>query len=46
MRRAPKRRKVLGQGIQLYVARPGESWEKKQLGMYADKRGVYVHHDG
>jgi len=44
--RAPKRRYVLEQGIQLRVARPGESWEKKQLGRYADKRGVYVHHDG
>jgi hypothetical protein len=31
-------------GIELTVANDGDEWSKSQLGVYADKKGVYIHH--
>jgi len=40
----PLKAEIVNGGFQVKVASEGESWEKGQLGDYADKRGVYVHH--
>ena len=35
---------ILSGGFVVRPAKSGESWSKSQLGDYADKRGVYIHH--
>ena len=40
----PTKAQILGGGFLVSIARVGEPWSKKQLGAYATKRGVYVHH--
>jgi len=40
----PTRAQILSGGFKVAIARPGAKWSKSQLGDYADKRGVYVHH--
>jgi excinuclease UvrABC nuclease subunit len=35
---------VLSKGVLVKLAPKGETWVKSQLGTYADKSGVYIHH--
>ncbi|MFZ4439327.1 MAG: hypothetical protein ACOYOS_12930 [Syntrophales bacterium] len=35
---------INGLGVVVSAARNGEPWSKSQLGQYADKSGVYIHH--
>jgi hypothetical protein len=40
----PTRAQILSGGFEVAVAPSGHKWLKGQLGDYADKRGVYIHH--
>jgi len=40
----PIKADIVGGGFKVRVAPKGESWEKGQLGDYADRKGVYIHH--
>src|SRR5205823_2097189 len=40
----PTKAQIISGGFTVKVAPDGKSWKKKQLGAYADRRGVYVHH--
>ena len=40
----PPKSDIINGGVVLSVARNDESWSKLQLGQYADKSGVYIHH--
>jgi len=40
----PIKADIINGGFVVSVAKEGESWSKSQLGHYADKSGVYIHH--
>ena len=40
----PLKAQIINGGFSLAVAPSGKSWSKSQLGDYADRKGVYVHH--
>jgi hypothetical protein len=40
----PTKADIVNGGFEVKVARNQRSWKKSQLGNYADKKGVYVHH--
>src|SRR5260370_33314433 len=40
----PTKAQILGGGFEIHVAKAGESWSKAQLGVYADSKGIYIHH--
>ncbi len=40
----PTKAQILSGGFVVSVAKRGEPWSKAQLGDYANRRGVYVHH--
>jgi hypothetical protein len=40
----PIKADITGGGSEVNVSAEGESWQKGQLGDYADRRGVYIHH--
>lgn len=40
----PIKADIVNGGFVVSVANKGESWSKTQLGHYADKSGVYIHH--
>lgn len=40
----PSKEEIFSKGIFVKIAQAKESWEKSQLGDYADQRGVYIHH--
>jgi len=40
----PEKSEILKGGIPVSVDSNGKGWSKKQLGDYANKSGVYVHH--
>ena len=40
----PTKADIINGGFVVSVAAEGESWSKSQLGHYADKSGVYIHH--
>lgn len=40
----PIKADIVFQGFPIIVAPTGTSWTKDQLGDYADKSGVYIHH--
>lgn len=35
---------IINGGFEIKIAKEGESWKKEQLGDYADRSGVYIHH--
>jgi len=42
----PIKADIVNSGFHVRVAEKGKSWSKGQLGDYADKKGVYIHHSG
>ena len=40
----PIKADIVNGGFVVSVANEGDSWSKSQLGHYADKSGVYIHH--
>lgn len=40
----PIKADIVYQGFPITTAPPGTTWKKNQLGDYADKSGVYIHH--
>ena len=42
----PIKADIVNSGFLVQVAGKGKSWFKSQLGDYADKKGVYIHHSG
>ena len=40
----PTKAQIISGGFEVHVAATGASWSKSQLGDYADKKGVYIHH--
>ena len=40
----PLKSDIVNSGFVVSVARDGKSWSKSQLGQYANKSGVYIHH--
>jgi len=40
----PTKAQIVNGGFEVHVATPGTSWSKTQLGDYADRKGVYIHH--
>ncbi len=40
----PTKAQIVNGGFPVKVAKAGEKWSKGQVGDYADKRGVYIHH--
>ena len=40
----PTKSQIVNGGFEVKVAPKGTSWSKLQLGDYADKSGVYIHH--
>lgn len=42
----PTKAQIINGGFEVHVAKAGTSWSKSQLGDYADRRGVYIHHAG
>ena len=42
----PIKADIINSGFLVQVAGKGNSWSKSQLGDYADKKGVYIHHSG
>ena len=40
----PTAAQIVNGGFEMSVARKNESWKKGQLGDYANRSGVYVHH--
>jgi excinuclease UvrABC nuclease subunit len=42
--RIPLKADIVFQGIELRTAKAGDTWTKNQLGEYANRSGVYIHH--
>jgi len=42
----PLKADIVNSGFQVHISEKGKSWSKGQLGDYADKKGVYIHHSG
>jgi excinuclease UvrABC nuclease subunit len=42
--RIPLKADIVFQGIELKTAKAGDTWTKSQLGEYANRSGVYIHH--
>lgn len=42
----PGKEDILSKGHLMVVSPKGSEWRKSSLGEYADKRGVYIHHNG
>ena len=40
----PIKADIVNGGFEVAIARQGEQWLRAQLGDYADRRGVYIHH--
>ncbi len=40
----PLKADIVNGGFEVSIATDGDSWSKSQLGHYANKSGVYVHH--
>lgn len=40
----PTKAQIINGGFEIRVAKKGASWSKAQLGDYADRKGVYIHH--
>jgi hypothetical protein len=40
----PTRAQIVNNGFALSVASANQEWKKEQLGDYADRSGVYIHH--
>jgi hypothetical protein len=40
----PLRADIINGGFEVVVAGEGKSWSKSQLGAYADKSSIYLHH--
>ena len=40
----PTKAQIVNGGFEVHVAKAGTSWSKTQLGDYADRKGVYIHH--
>lgn len=40
----PIKAQIVNGGYEIKVAPKGTTWQKGQLGDYADRRGVYIHH--
>lgn len=40
----PTKAQIVNGGFQVHVAKARASWKKGQLGDYADRKGVYIHH--
>jgi hypothetical protein len=40
----PTKADIINGGFPVHVAKTGTEWKKAQLGDYADRRGVYIHH--
>ena len=40
----PTKAQIVNGGFEIKVSKAGTAWSKSQLGDYANRRGVYVHH--
>ena len=40
----PTKAQIINGGFPVSIAKKGATWKKSQLGDYADRRGVYIHH--
>lgn len=40
----PTKTSIINGGFEVKLASGGQEWSKSQLGDYADKKGVYIHH--